>query len=33
MLVVIFRAKIAGLDDQYQALAERMRELALSELG
>jgi hypothetical protein len=33
MFAVIFRAKTAGLDEQYQVMADRMRELALSEFG
>jgi heme-degrading monooxygenase HmoA len=33
MLVVIFRAKIRSLDEQYVAVAARMRELALSRFG
>lgn len=33
MYVVIFRAQIRELDDQYSATAARMRELALSEFG
>jgi hypothetical protein len=33
MFVVIFRAKTTGLDEQYQVMADRMRELALSEFG
>jgi heme-degrading monooxygenase HmoA len=33
MLVVIFRARVRSLDEQYFATAERMRELALTEFG
>ena len=33
MYVVIFRALIRELDEQYSATAARMRELALSEFG
>ncbi len=33
MLVVIFRAKVRLLDEQYFATAARMRELALAEFG
>lgn len=33
MFVVIFKAKIKRLDDEYSKLAERMRQLALSEFG
>lgn len=33
MFVVIFRAKIAALDEQYTIMAERMRELALAQFG
>lgn len=33
MYVVIFRADIKQLDDEYHQVAERMRELALSEFG
>jgi len=33
MLVVIFRAKIRAVDDDYARFAQRMRDLALSEFG
>ncbi len=33
MYVVIFRAKIRALDDEYASVAERMRELALGQFG
>jgi heme-degrading monooxygenase HmoA len=33
MLVVIFRARIRGLDAEYLRVAERMRELAMREFG
>jgi heme-degrading monooxygenase HmoA len=33
MFVVIFRAKARQLDDEYSAVAARMRELALSQFG
>jgi len=33
MYAVIFRAKIAGLDEEYSRVAERMKELALEEYG
>lgn len=33
MYVVIFRAKIRRLDDEYAKVAARMRELALGEFG
>ena len=33
MFVVIFRARIRKLDDEYAQAAARMRELALSEFG
>ena len=33
MLVVIFRARIKHLDEDYSAMARRMRELALQEFG
>ncbi len=33
MYAVIFRAKIAGLDEEYSRVAERMKELALGEYG
>lgn len=33
MLVVIFRARIRDLDDEYTHTAARMRELALTEFG
>lgn len=33
MFVVIFRAKVRSLDDDYFRVAARMRELALSEFG
>jgi heme-degrading monooxygenase HmoA len=33
MIVVIFRAKIRKLDDEYLATAARMRELALTEFS
>ena len=33
MYAVIFRAKIAGLDEEYDRVAERMRKLALGEHG
>lgn len=33
MLIVIFRAKIRALDNDYSTVAARMRELALSEFG
>ena len=33
MFVVIFRAKTRSLDDEYFAVAARMRELALSQFG
>lgn len=33
MLAVIFRAAIAEMDDDYHAMAERLRELALEEYG
>jgi heme-degrading monooxygenase HmoA len=33
MYAVIFRAKIAGLDEEYSRVAERMKELALGKYG
>lgn len=33
MIVVIFRAKIAALDDEYQQTAVRLRELAKNKYG
>lgn len=33
MYAVIFRAKIAGLDEEYARVAKRMKELALREYG
>ena len=33
MYAVIFRAKTAGLDEEYDRVAERMRKLALGEYG
>ena len=33
MYAVIFRAKIAELDEEYDRVAARMRELALGEYG
>ena len=33
MYVVIFRARIRALDDEYARVAARMRELALGEFG
>ena len=33
MYAVIFRAKTAGLDEEYDRVAKRMRELALGEYG
>ena len=33
MFVVIFRAKVRSLDDEYSKTASRMRELALKEFG
>lgn len=33
MYVVIFRAKVRRLDPEYSVVAERMRDLALSEFG
>lgn len=33
MYVVIFRAKVRSLDDEYFRVASRMRELALAEFG
>ena len=33
MYAVIFRTKIAGLDEEYDRVAERMRKLALGEYG
>ncbi len=33
MYVVIFRAKVRTLDEEYSRVAARMRELALSEFG
>ncbi len=33
MFAVIFKAKIAVLDDEYRATAERMRNLAIDEYG
>lgn len=33
MLAVIFRAAIAEMDDDYHAMAERLRELALEDYG
>ena len=33
MFVVVFRARIRRLDDEYSRVAERMRELALGEFG
>lgn len=33
MYVVIFRARIRALDDEYASVAARMRELALREFG
>lgn len=33
MYVVVFRAKIRALDDEYSRVADRMRSLALEEFG
>ena len=33
MFVVIFRAKITNLDDEYSRVAQRLRDLALTEFG
>lgn len=33
MFVVIFRAKVRALDDEYARVAARMRELALTQFG
>lgn len=33
MYVVIFRAEVNRFDDEYSAMAERMRELAINEYG
>jgi heme-degrading monooxygenase HmoA len=33
MYVVIFRAKVRALDDEYSRMAARMRELALNQFG
>ncbi|WP_018623792.1 antibiotic biosynthesis monooxygenase family protein [Kangiella aquimarina] len=33
MYVVIFKAKVRQFDDEYSQMAERMRELALTEFG
>jgi heme-degrading monooxygenase HmoA len=33
MYAVIFRAKIAGLDEEYSRVAQRMKKLALGEYG
>jgi heme-degrading monooxygenase HmoA len=33
MFVVIFRAKIAKLDDEYSRVAQRLRDLALTKFG
>lgn len=33
MFVVIFRAKTAKLDDEYSKVAQKLRDLALSEFG
>lgn len=33
MFVVIFRAKIAKLDEKYSTVAQRLRDLALTEFG
>lgn len=33
MFVVIFRAKTAKLDDEYSRVAQKLRDLALSEFG
>ena len=33
MYVVIFRAEIADLDPEYEAMAKRMRDLAINEYG
>ena len=33
MFVVIFRAKITKLDDEYSRVAQRMRDLALTQFG
>lgn len=33
MFVVIFRARVKTLDDEYSRMAARMRELALSQFG
>ena len=33
MYVVIFKAKVRQFDEQYSQMAERMRELALTEFG
>ena len=33
MIVVIFRAKVRGLDEEYSKVAARMRDLALNEFG
>ena len=33
MYVVIFRAKLRELDDEYSAMAARLREIAINEFG
>ncbi len=33
MFIVIFRARVRKLDDEYARVAERMRELAIAEFG
>jgi heme-degrading monooxygenase HmoA len=33
MLVVIFRAKVRGFDDEYSRMAARMRDLAMRQFG
>jgi len=33
MIVVIFRARVRSVDDEYASIAERLRELALNEFG
>ena len=33
MFVVVFRAKVRSLDGQYESVAARMRELALTQFG
>ncbi len=33
MYAVIFRASVAGLDDEYQQMAQRLRELAFEKYG